>query len=489
MTSIDQQPLPSGVTAAAVAEAIRAGDTGPRIGAFFDLDGTLVRGYTAGRIYLDRIRQGEAGVGEVARVLYALVDGFLLGDDPRALTEIAFAALRGHTVEEVDRAADRLFAERIAGTIRPGARDLVRAHLRMGHTVVVASSATRMQIGPVARDLGIPNVVCTELEEEDGVLTGRSTTGVLWGEPKAVAVRAFAEDRGIDLEKSFGYANGPEDAGFLRSVGRPYAVNPHPALRRTAEASGWPVLTLREPRSPGLRAYLGTSAAVIAANTGLITGVACGALTGDRRLGLNAGIELAAALALASAGVKLDVVGEENLQKARPAVFVANHQSTLDAVVLAGLLRHDFTVVTKKEARLDPRMMIIGRLLDPVWIDRSDPDRARASMDGAVERLRGGQSILVLPEGTRMPTPTLGRFKKGAFHIAREAGVPIVPIVLRNTGELAWRRSLFVNPGTVDVAVLDPIPTGDWPADGLDQRIAGIRDLFADTLADWPARP
>jgi len=86
-----------------------------------------------------------------------------------------------------------------------------------------------------------------------------------------------------------------------------------------------------------------------------------------------------------------------------------------------------------------------------------------------------------------MPTPALGRFKKGAFHIARQAGVPIVPIVLRNTGELAWRRSLFVNPGTVEVAVLDPIPTGDWTADSLDERIAGVRQRFADTLESWPA--
>jgi putative phosphoserine phosphatase/1-acylglycerol-3-phosphate O-acyltransferase len=86
-----------------------------------------------------------------------------------------------------------------------------------------------------------------------------------------------------------------------------------------------------------------------------------------------------------------------------------------------------------------------------------------------------------------MPTPSLGRFKKGAFHIARQAGVPIVPIVLRNTGELAWRRSLIVNPGTVDVAVLDPVPTGDWTADQLDERVAEVRRRFVDTLEQWPA--
>jgi putative phosphoserine phosphatase/1-acylglycerol-3-phosphate O-acyltransferase len=155
-------------------------------------------------------------------------------------------------------------------------------------------------------------------------------------------------------------------------------------------------------------------------------------------------------------------------------------------LVLGALLRRDFTAVAKKEARLDPRMLVIGALLDPAWIDRGDLTKAKQSLDGVVEKLRAGVSILILPEGTRMPTPSLGRFKKGAFHIARQAGVPIVPIVLRNTGELAWRRSLIVNPGTVDVAVLEPVDTSGWTAEDVDQRVAEVRQRVRDTLADWP---
>jgi putative phosphoserine phosphatase/1-acylglycerol-3-phosphate O-acyltransferase len=351
---------------------------------------------------------------------------------------------------------------------------------------VVASSATRMQVEPVARDLGITHLLCTEFETDDGVLTGRSTTGVVWGESKAAAVRAFARTHELDLRHSFGYANGWEDIAFLGSVGRPYAVNPHPVLRRAAGEYDWPVLTLREPPSPGPRAYLGTVAALLGVNAGLTAGVAYGLLTGDRRRGRNTGIALSTEAALALAGVRLRVVGAENLDKARPAVFIANHQSTLDVVVLGALLRHDFTAVTKKEARHDPRMMIIGTVLDPVWLDRSDPASARRTLHGVVRRLDEGTSILILPEGTRMPTPTLGRFKKGAFHLAMQARVPIVPIVLRNTGELAWRRSLVVNPGTVDVAVLEPVPTDDWTVADLDDRIAELRRRVTGTLANWP---
>ncbi|MEV4701778.1 HAD-IB family hydrolase [Actinoplanes sp. NPDC049316] len=473
------------VTAADVVETVLSGPAGPEIGAFFDFDGTLVHGYTANAVYQERIRRGEIGALELARTIVAAVDGTVLGGNPHTIGEISFAALRGRTVESVTEIGERLFVQRIAGTIRPEARDVVRAHLRRGHTVVVASSATRVQIEPVARDLGIPHIVCTELEEEDGILTGRSTTGMLWGERKAGAARAFARTHGVDLTRSYGYANGSEDIAFLGSVGRPYASNPHPLLRKAADEYGWPVLMLREPKSAGLRAYAGTLGAVAGVNLSLAAGAAYGWLRGDRRGGANASIGLAARTGLALAGVHLDVIGEENLGT-RPAVFIANHQSTLDALVLGALLRRDFTAVAKKEARFDPRMLVISAVLDPAWIDRGTLEKAKESLDEVVRRLRAGTSILVMPEGTRMPTPTLGRFKKGAFHIAMQAGVPIVPIVLRNTGELAWRRSLVVNPGTVDVAVLEPIGTGDWTVEDLDRRIDEVRQRFADTLADWP---
>lgn len=79
--------------------------------------------------------------------------------------------------------------------------------------------------------------------------------------------------------------------------------------------------------------------------------MAYGWLTGDRRRGINTGIGLSADLGLALAGVKLDVVGADNLDRARPAVLVANHQSTLDVLVLGALLRHDITAVAKRERR------------------------------------------------------------------------------------------------------------------------------------------
>jgi putative phosphoserine phosphatase / 1-acylglycerol-3-phosphate O-acyltransferase len=101
--------------------------------------------------------------------------------------------------------------------------------------------------------------------------------------------------------------------------------------------------------------------------------------------------------------------------------------------------------------------------------------------------VREGYSIAISPEGTRSPTPTVGPFKKGAFHMAMQAGVPIVPLVIRNAGELLWRGSKVMRSGTVDIHVLEPISVADWTADTLTERVNEVRDLFVRTLEDWPA--
>jgi len=103
-----------------------------------------------------------------------------------------------------------------------------------------------------------------------------------------------------------------------------------------------------------------------------------------------------------------------------------------------------------------------------------------------VEKLRDGVSVVIAPEGTRSATPRLGPFKKGAFHIAMQAGVPLVPIVLRNTGDLLWKESFVVRPGKVDVAVLPPVYVDGWKVQDLDRRVAEVRQLYLDTLASWP---
>src|SRR5581483_5595802 len=380
----------------------------------------------------------------------------------------------------------RLFRERLAGTVYPEARAVVKAHQRKGHTVPLASSATTFQAGPLAADLGIEHVLCTRLEVVDGRLTGRVEGPVLWGRNKADAVARFAAEAGIKLPDSYGYATGDEEVEFLETVGRAGRLNPASGLARVAAERGWPILRFEPRGRPGLVPVVRTAAALGGIATTLGIGVGLGLLNRSRRAAVNYVATVAPEAALLLAGVDMRVTGEEHLWSARPAVFVFNHQSSFDVVVIARLLRRDFTAVAKAELAHDPRFAPLAALIGVAYVHRGDPAQAREALAPVVEKLRCGISLAIAPEGTRSATPTLGRFKSGAFHIAVQAQVPVVPVVIRNAGEIMWRASLVARPGTVDVAVLPPVPTEGLGPDDVHRLRDGVREQFLETLADWP---
>jgi putative phosphoserine phosphatase/1-acylglycerol-3-phosphate O-acyltransferase len=132
---------------------------------------------------------------------------------------------------------------------------------------------------------------------------------------------------------------------------------------------------------------------------------------------------------------------------------------------------------------------VVGARADAVVIDRDDRAGAIAALRPLVEdALVRGKSLAVAPEGTRSGSGRLGPFKKGAFRLAMAGGVPVVPIVFRNANDVWPLGTQFMRPGTVDVVVHPPIPTDDWTDAGLDVRIAEVRGLYLDTLANWPSR-
>ena len=212
-----------------------------------------------------------------------------------------------------------------------------------------------------------------------------------------------------------------------------------------------------------------------------------GLLTRNRRAGVNFLTANWPRLLLGINGVSLNVVGSENLTAQRPAVFIFNHRNNFDAVMTAALVRDNWTGVGKKELEKDPISGTIGKLLDTAFIDRADPRSAVESLHKIEELARRGLSVLIAPEGTRVDATEVGPFKKGPFRIAMSAGVPIVPIVIRNAEHVAARDASTLHPGTVDVAVFPPIPTTDWTIRTLPRRIAAVRQLYIDALADWPA--
>lgn len=464
-------------------KAIADAEPGPRTLAAFDLDGTLISGYSASVVYRDRLRRFDISLAELLRTTGAAIDTQFRGADVGGLMRIAMQALAGRMDDELREWGQRLFRQEIAGMIYPEVRGLLAAHRRAGHTIVMATSATPYQAQSVAADLDIADVLSTEPEVVDGMLTGELATPPLWGEAKAEALESYAAGKKADLSRSFAYSNGGEDIPMLESVGHPVALNPDRKLTDFAHRQGWPVVNLRKPqRGADPLSVVRTSTAVGALMATAAVGGAAGLVLGNRQRAANLVGTFGPELALSICGITLEISGKDNAWSDRPAVFMFNHTSSLDMLIVGDVIRRDVTGVAKVEAARDPRFMPIGALLDVAYIDRSDSEKAKEALAPAVDKLKSGISIAISPEGTRTPTPRLGRFKKGGFHLAMQAGVPIVPIVIHNAGELMWRNSLVAHPGTVYVEVLEPVKTEKWTLRTLDKRVDEVRAMFEECL-------
>ena len=222
---------------------IAASPAGPHIGAFFDLDGTLVDGFTATAHASDRIRRRQARVGEVVGVIEASMRYRFGRIQFERLITRAAGYLRGESLTELDELGERLFIERVASRVFPYMNEIVQAHQQRGHTVVLSSSALTIHAEPVARFLEITHVLCNHFElDDDGRLTGRIAKPVVWGRNKATAVQRFCGSNDVDLQRSYFYADGDEDAALMVLVGHPRPVNPRSGLAAMAADRGWPVL-------------------------------------------------------------------------------------------------------------------------------------------------------------------------------------------------------------------------------------------------------
>ena len=467
---------------ARLTQEIRNGPHGPKVGAFFDLDQTLLNGFSASSFFQERLLTGRMTPREMGESLLGGLS-FAVGrtgfSGLMAATTAAYRGLAEHVLEEV---GDDVFRKHLAKQIYPESRALVEAHQEMGHTVAIISSATPYQAQPLADDMGIEHVLCTRLEVEDGVFTGRVVSPTCWGEGKAIAARGLAAELDIDMEKSWFYTDSHEDLPLLEAVGRPRPLNPNRQLAQIAKERQWPVRRFKSRGRPSMGDITRSALAYASILPSAGVGAAAGALNGSWREAINVAGSVWGEVATSVAGIDLRVEGEEHLWSHRPAVFVFNHQSALDPVLIVKLLRRDLTGVGKQEIRRNPLFGPIFAAAGAVFVDRADSKRAIEALAPAVEALKQGRSLAIAPEGTRSPTTRLGRFKKGAFHMAMQARVPIVPIVFKNALDALPKDAIVVRPATIEAVVLPPIPTKRWKKKDLDENIAKVRAQFLEVL-------
>lgn len=158
-----------------------------------------------------------------------------------------------------------------------------------------------------------------------------------------------------------------------------------------------------------------------------------------------------------SAPSTVSVEGKENVDPTQSYVVVANHQSQFDILAIYGWLNVDIRWVMKKELRSVPFLGYACELLGHVIIDRSNHEAALESLNHAKQQLNRGTSIFFFPEGTRSITGELIPFKKGAFILAKELGLPILPVTIKGTHDIMPAKSLHLMPGHADIIIHPPI--------------------------------
>jgi 1-acyl-sn-glycerol-3-phosphate acyltransferase len=177
-------------------------------------------------------------------------------------------------------------------------------------------------------------------------------------------------------------------------------------------------------------------------------------------------------------GVKVEVTGTENIILDGPQIFMANHQSFFDIFIVLAFIPAQFRFIAKKELFRVPIFGGALRKYGTIEINRQHHVSAVASIDEAARKIREGKSVVTFPEGTRSIDGEIKAFKKGVFHLALKAGVPIVPISIIGSREILPKHSLKVNPGRIRMIFDGPIEIDGYSDESRDDLIARVRDVI-----------
>ena len=390
--------------------------------AFFDLDRTLLRTSSTPAINAALFETGLVGRESVPgqSLVLGFYDAFGETIPSMALARAAALASRGWSVSEVGRAALRA-AERLEAALQPHARTLLDKQRASGRRLVLATTTPLHLIGPFAEKLGFDAVIATRYAssvDESGTerYNGRLEGGFVWARGKLRAVRAWAAEQGVDLRSSAAFSDSFYDLPLLGAVGHPTAVNPDLRLHAVALLRRWPVVHLDAPE--GVPKLLGAEPMDVL------------------RLTMQ---QFALPLA------HIDMTGTEHIPRTGPAIVVANHRSYFDPAVW---------VLAVFEAGRNPRGLgkkevldapVIGPLVKASGAIRVDRDGGGAEAYAAAEEaLRGGEVVIVAPQGTiprglEFFEPEL-KGKTGAARLAAATGAPVIPMGVWGT-ERVWPRS------------------------------------------------
>ena len=182
-------------------------------------------------------------------------------------------------------------------------------------------------------------------------------------------------------------------------------------------------------------------------------------------------------------GVRIKVRGLELLDPKQPYVFVSNHRSYLDTAAIFVYTGRRIGVLAKKELLKVPVLGVGMGFVNVMAIDRTNRESAIRTTEAAAKRIQSGVSFAVFVEGTRAKPGELLPFKKGAFYMARQAGVPVVPVAIKNSDVLMGKGTGEARAGTIEMVMLSPVETvGVSTDEDMNELIAGVRARIATEL-------
>jgi HAD superfamily hydrolase (TIGR01490 family) len=248
--------------------------------AFFDLDKTLLPGAALFPVAREMYRRKFFTMGDIARLAMDQIAFRVLGEEDESrmnrAKDASLEAIRGQRQEDVTQLGRAVAHEELIPRLYPQAVELISRHKRAGREVFICSSSPQDFLEILAEALSTDGVLGTRAELEDGRYTGRLDGLMCHGREKARRVTELAEQRGIDLARSYAYSDSVNDLPMLELVGNPVAMNPDRDLRAVARDKGWQILDFRTARRRTLVASAAGGGAAAVAAAGYALGYAVG---------------------------------------------------------------------------------------------------------------------------------------------------------------------------------------------------------------------
>jgi 1-acyl-sn-glycerol-3-phosphate acyltransferase len=180
---------------------------------------------------------------------------------------------------------------------------------------------------------------------------------------------------------------------------------------------------------------------------------------------------------MALTGSQVEVEGLHHIPEG-PVLFASNHEGNFDIPVLISAIEKPFGFISKIEVKKVPVLSSWMEAIDCVFIDRKNRDKAAGSIMSGVELLKKGNSLVIFPEGTRSKGGPVGLFKAGGFRLAKDSGVPIVPISIQGTADVFEKNGRLVKPAKIKMIISPPVYSRQYK----DKELISLAEEIRDTI-------